>query len=91
MANYNNGMPNVLIFGKEPNEFRISKMKFFRIYNTLCKNGFNLENDKDCVLYALTYNSILTKEQFELVKTIVDKELFKEIPMSSGRVGRRKC
>lgn len=90
IANYNNGTPNVLIFGKEPNEFRISKMKFFRIYNTLCKNGFNIDNDKDCVLYALTYNSILTKEQFELVKTIVDKELFKEIPMSRGKIGGGK-
>ena len=81
---------NVIILGTEPNEFRISKLKFFRIYNTLCKNKFNLENDRDCVLYALTYNSILTKEQFELVKRIVDNYLLRGIPQTEERVGVRK-
>lgn len=89
MSNFGQGPTNILIFGREPNEFRISKLKFFRIYNTLIKSGYNLENDKDCVLYALTYNSILTIEQFELVKTIVDN-IFKYIPQKGGRVGGRK-
>lgn len=90
MSKYNKANSNVLIFGREPNEFRISKMKFFRIYNTLIKEGFNIENDRDCVLYALTYNSILTKEQFELVKLIVNETLFKNIPKTNGKVGRRQ-
>ena len=81
--------PDILLFGKEPNEFRISKMKFFRIYNTLCAKDFNLENDRDCVLYALTYNSILTVEQFEIVKKSVNDELFKNIPITGRRVGGR--
>lgn len=80
----------VLVLGKQPNEFRISKLKFFRIYNALCRHGFNLENDKDCVLYALTYNSILTVEQFEVVKSFVDNALFRGIPKTEGRGGVRK-
>ena len=90
MAKSKTELVNVLEFGRESNKIRISKLKFYRIYNSLIKAGYNRENDRDCVLYALTYNSILTKEQFELVRNYVDN-LFKRFPQKGGRVGGRKC
>ena len=89
MSKSPNELVSVYEFGRESNKIRISKLKFYRIYNTLIKAGYNLENDHDCILYALTYNSILTVEQFELVKSYVDN-LFKKIPQKGGRVGLRK-
>ena len=91
-ANISSGLKSnaFLVFGREPNEFRISRMKFLRIYNTLCRNGFKLENDRDCILYAMTYNSILTKEQFELMKNIIDKSILKYNHKTSAKVGGKK-
>lgn len=89
MSNPQDELISVYEFGRNSNKIRISKLKFYRIYNTLIKAGYNLENDHDCILYALTYNSILTVEQFNLIKNYVDN-LFKKIPQKGGRVGLKK-
>ena len=85
---YHSNDGKVLIFGKEPVEVRISKNKFLRIYNALIQYDFYLENDSDCILYALTYNSILTNEQFLVIKTIVDNVICREETIE--RAGGRK-
>jgi len=76
---------DVLEFETTNNKIRISKRKFYRIYNILCQLSQNLEYDKDCVLYALTYNSILSIEEFEAIKSFIENDLFKNITQTSGR------
>jgi hypothetical protein len=90
MLHENPGRESLFVyqFGEEPNQVRISKKKFLRIYNTLCKNGQNLENDSDCILYALTYNSIITAEQFKEIQKFVDR-FFKNITKNSNVKGRK--
>lgn len=47
----------------------ISKLKVERIYNILLNYG--LENEEDSLLYAILYNTIINKEDYEKVKQIV--------------------
>ena len=47
----------------------ISKLKVERIYNILLNYG--LENEEDSLLYAVLYNTIINKEDYEKVKQIV--------------------
>ena len=79
----------VLEFGTIDNPIRISKKKFYRIYNSLCRAGYNIENNKDCILYSLTYMSILTNEEFMVIKNFIDK-IFINIPELNGKVGKIK-
>lgn len=50
---------------------RISRNKFYRIFNTLFENGCALEALRECLLYSFTYNSILTEEQFNQLKKYI--------------------
>ena len=50
------------------NGLKISKLKTLRIYDALCKNS--LGNTLDALLYAICYNKIITKEEYE--KLVVD-------------------
>ena len=43
----------------------LSRMKFLRIYNTLCING--ISRSLDTLLYALTKNSIITEEELDVI------------------------
>ena len=45
----------------------ISRIKVLRIFTTLAQNGYD---DEEALLYAMTYNSLLTKEQYEMVQSI---------------------
>lgn len=47
----------------------ISKLKVKRIYNIL--KNYGLENYEDSLLYAVLYNTIINKEDYEKVKQIV--------------------
>lgn len=50
------------------NGIRISKLKVLRIYDILLKN--TVAEDLNSLLYAITYNTILTKEQYQ--KLVID-------------------
>lgn len=50
------------------NGLKISKLKVLRIYDALCKN--NLGGTLESLLYAICYNKIITKEEYE--KLIID-------------------
>lgn len=54
------------------NGVSISKNKFLKVYNAL-KEVKNENNQKDIVIYSLTYNSIITKEELLQVKKAVDE------------------
>lgn len=45
------------------NGLKISKLKVLRIYDALCKN--KLGKTKDALLYAICYNKIITKEEYQ--------------------------
>lgn len=44
---------------------QISRLKVLRIYDTLLANG--LANDLDSIMYSITKNSIITKEQYDKI------------------------
>ena len=50
------------------NGLKVSKLKVLRIYDALCKN--NLGESLESLLYAICYNKIITKEEYE--KLIID-------------------
>lgn len=50
------------------NGLKISKLKVLRIYDALCKN--NLGESLESLLYAICYNKIITKEEYN--KLIID-------------------
>lgn len=52
------------------NGLKISKLKVLRIYDALCKNGVG--NTLESLLYAICYNKIITKEEYE--KLVLDIE-----------------
>lgn len=57
---------------------RISKLKVLRIYDALCKE--NLGNSLDALLYAICYNKIMEKEQYEkLIIAIKQETNLKEV------------
>lgn len=60
---FENGYPNNRLYNI--NGVLFSRIKFLRIYNTLIMNG--IEPSLDSIIYALTRNSIITKEQFDMV------------------------
>lgn len=67
---------------------RVSKNKFYRIFNTLFEYGYSLDSLKECLLYSFTYNSILTEEQFIKLKNIIYnfcKEYEKNLVTLNGR------
>ena len=47
----------------------ISKLKVRRIYNIL--KNYNLDDESNSLLYAITYNSILSQDAFDKIKSIV--------------------
>lgn len=60
------------------NGLKVSKLKVLRIYDALCKN--NLGNTLDALLYAICYNKIITKEEYErLVIDIKQATGWKEV------------
>lgn len=50
------------------NGLKVSKLKVLRIYDALCKN--NLGESLESLLYAICYNKIITKEEYN--KLIID-------------------
>lgn len=50
------------------NGLKVSKLKVLRIYDALCKN--NLGKSLESLLYAICYNKIITKEEYN--KLIID-------------------
>lgn len=56
------------------NNISISKNKVLRIYNNLLER--NIEDSKELMLFALTYNSIITQEQFDIISDEVNKLYF---------------
>ena len=51
------------------NGLKISKLKVLRIYDALCQN--NLGNTTESLLYAICYNKIITKEEYENLKITI--------------------
>lgn len=58
----------------------ISRLKFNRVFNTLTSNAWVLENNSlnDTVLYALSYGSLLTSEEFECLRTFANGFVFEK-------------
>ncbi len=52
---------------------RISRLKVLRIYNTLLKNG--VMGSLESFMYALTYNSILSQEDYDKILNCIRKEV----------------
>ena len=48
----------------------ISRNKVLRYMTTLIYNGMN--ESKDMLMYAITKNSFLTKEEYEKIETVVE-------------------
>ena len=48
----------------------ISRYKVLRYMTTLIYNGMN--ESKDMLMYAITKNSFLTKEEYEKIETVVE-------------------
>lgn len=44
---------------------RVSSLKVLRLYTTLCRNGYDGEN---ALLYAISYGSLLSQEEFKKIK-----------------------
>lgn len=60
------------------NGLKISKLKVLRIYDAFCKN--DLGTTKEALLYAICYNKIITKEEYErLVVEINQLSNWKEV------------
>lgn len=60
------------------NGLKISKLKVLRIYDALCKN--NLGGTLDSLLYAICYNKIITKEEYnKLITDIKQTVTWKEV------------
>lgn len=55
----------------------ISRLKVLRYLTTLIFNG--ISENSDMLLYAITKNSLLTKEEFDKIKTSVDKLLNEKV------------
>ena len=55
----------------------ISRLKVLRYLTTLMFNG--ISENSDMLLYAITKNSLLTKEEFDKIKTSVDKLLNEKV------------
>lgn len=53
------------------NGLKISKLKVLRIYDALCQN--NLGNTTEALLYAICYNKIITKEEYQNLKITIQK------------------
>lgn len=51
----------------------ISRLKVLRIYNKLVKNG--IKDSTDSLIYAITYNSILSQISYEKIINCVKKEI----------------
>ena len=49
----------------------ISRPKFLRIYNAIIKREY--DETEDLLLFALTKNSIMTQQQFDVVKNEISK------------------
>lgn len=62
---------NALIYNF--NGVRISRLKVLRIYNKLIKNG--IKDSLDSFMYAVTYNSILSSENFDKIYKCLKKEV----------------
>ncbi len=58
------------------NGIRISRMKVIRYMNTLLFNGLN--ESYDMLIYALTKNSLLTKEEYQRIEEVIKPLLEKE-------------
>lgn len=52
---------------------RISRLKVLRIYNALMKKG--IKDSIDNFMYAITYNSIISQENYDKILKIVKKEI----------------
>ena len=55
---------------------QISRLKVLRIYDTLMANG--LAGDLDSIMYAITKNSIITKEQYDAIYNEIALKLNKK-------------
>lgn len=62
---------NALIYNF--NDVRISRLKVLRIYNTLIKNG--IEDSIDSFMYAITYNTIINKENYDKIYNCIKEEI----------------
>ena len=56
-------------------DINISRNKVLRMYNTLLENG--IENNIDTIMYAITKNSIITLEEYNIIKNKVQNILEK--------------
>jgi len=52
---------------------RISKNKVFRVFNNLISNG--VTEDREMLIYAITYNSIISEDEYDIICEFVDKIL----------------
>ena len=55
------------------NGTRISRLKVLRIYNILLKNG--IKDSIDSFMYAITYNTIISKDNYDNLYRCVKKEI----------------
>ncbi len=52
---------------------RISRLKVLRIYNTLIKSG--IKDSFDSLMYAITYNTIISRENYDKLSKCIKKEI----------------
>ncbi len=60
----------------------ISKNKVYRVYNTLLNNG--ISDSKEVLMYAITYKSIINKEEYESIYYYVQQLLNSKLDHKGG-------
>ena len=66
----------------------VSRFKFNRVYNILTSNVSFLHNNSknDIILYALSYGSLLTSDEFELLRSFAYRFNFENVDTSNKEI-----